>query len=246
MPAITSEQIRAELPEPFSPGWNRIPGLSVDGHRLVLDPAEYFFRYENPAWLLCDWQQVQAELLTTTETTVQTTEQRVLDFVRTHGHRTTDPVEVLRTAWQVYAHIFRTEHLTDPGLSWVTPTMLTALRECATLMALNRVELDGRISNVGPAWMIAAAAAVAFDFSDAEAEQLDELYHGLWFNEPRRIESVLAHAALGGRLAHGCQSRPNMSGGCVVPYGCDIDSFYRDLATFRTEWLTAVRSWRAA
>ncbi|MEV8153393.1 hypothetical protein AB0R11_12375, partial [Streptomyces fradiae] len=30
--------------------------------------------------------------------------------------------------------------------------------------------------------------------------------HGGWFNEPRRIESIKAHAALGGRLLHGCQS----------------------------------------
>lgn len=67
-----------------------------------------------------------------------------------------------------------------------------------------------------------AAAVVAFDFSDAEAEQLGELYHGLWFNEPRRTESVLAHAAFGGPLAHGSQSRPNMSGGAVVPYGLDV------------------------
>lgn len=244
MSAITSEQIHVKLP--FSSGWNRIPGLTVDGDTLVIDPAEYFFLFESPAWTLCDWQKVRDELLDTTETTVQATEQRVLDFVRAHGRHTDNPADVLRTAWQVYEHIFREEHLTDPGLAWVTPQMLTALRECATLMALNRVNLDGHISNVGPAWMIAAAAAVAFDFSDDEAEQLDELYHGLWFNEPRRIESVLAHAALGGRLVHGCQSRPNMSGGCVVPYGCDIDSFYRNLGTMRGEWLTKVLACRSA
>jgi hypothetical protein len=195
---------------------------------------------------VCSWKQVQSELLTSSETTDQAIEQRVLDFVHAHGHRTNDPAEILKTAWQVYAHIFREEHLTNPELSWVTPRMLTALRECATLMALNRVDLDGHVSNVGPAWMVAAAAAVAFDFSNDEAEQLDELYHGLWFNEPRRIESVLAHAALGGRLVHGCQSRPNMSGGCVVPYGCDIDGFRRELGTFRQEWLDAVLSYRAA
>jgi hypothetical protein len=44
-----------------------------------------------------------------------------------------------------------------------------------------------------------------------------EVYHSTWFNESRRIESVKAHAALGGRLVHGCQSVPNQSGGACVP-----------------------------
>jgi hypothetical protein len=108
-------------------------------------------------------------------------------------------------------------------------------------MALNRVELTGEISQVGPAWMIAAAAGVAFDFTAAESEQLDELYHGGFFNERRCAESVLAHAALGGRLVHGCQSSPNMSGGAVVQHGTNMTKFRQDLAEFREEWLAAVR-----
>lgn len=240
---ITDEQIRVELP--LSSGWNRIPGLEVDDGQVTIDPQQYFFRYENPTWILCDWDSVKEELLGTGETTEHALEQRVMDFVHRHGQRTDDPAAVLWTAWQVYEHIFREEHLDDPGLAWVTPKMLTMLKECATLMSLNRVDLNGRISNVGPAWMIAAAAAVAFGLSDAKAEELDELYHGLWFNEVRRIDSVLAHAALGGRLVHGCQSRPNMSGGCVVQYGCDVDAFYRDLGNFREEWLNTVLACRA-
>ncbi|MFC6880086.1 MULTISPECIES: hypothetical protein [Actinomadura] len=48
VPAAT---IRAELPEPFHPGWNEIDGVTVEGTRLTINPARYFFRYENPSWL---------------------------------------------------------------------------------------------------------------------------------------------------------------------------------------------------
>jgi outer membrane murein-binding lipoprotein Lpp len=61
----------------------------------------------------------------------------------------------------------------------------------------------------------------------------------------RRIESIKAHAALGGRLVHGCQSVPNQSGGAVVPYGASIDRFRQDLDAFRAEWLAAIRSCKA-
>lgn len=54
---------------------------------------------------------------------------------------------------------------------------------------------------------------------DATGAMLDEVYHSTWFNEYRRVESIKAHAALGGRLVHGCQSVPNQSGGACVPYG---------------------------
>jgi hypothetical protein len=69
------------------------------------------------------------------------------------------------------------------------------------------VESNGSISNVGPAWFFAVCAEKVFDLAAVDAERIDELYHGTFFNEARRMESVKAHAALGGRLVHGCQSR---------------------------------------
>jgi hypothetical protein len=74
----------------------------------------------------------------------------------------------------------------------------------------------------------------------AETQKLDELYHGTWFNEARRVESIKAHAALGGRLVHGCQSVPNQSGGVVAPYGCDIARFSRELAGLKHGWRTQI------
>ena len=238
----TSSLVSVDLPEAFHPGWSRIAGLTIDGNRLVLDPQEYFFRRaEGVSWVICDWDAVRRDLVhTVTGTTDTTIEQVTLDYVREHGRRTSDPAEVLATAYEVYGYLFRPELLADPGLADVPPRMLRALREGATLMSLNRVELTGEISQVGPAWMIAAAAGVAFDFTAGEVEQLDELYHGTWFNEARASESVLAHAALGGRIVHGCQSAPNMSGGCVVQHGTNMARFRSDLAEFRTEWLTRV------
>jgi hypothetical protein len=119
------------------------------------------------------------------------------------------------------------------------------LREAATLMALNKVELDGMISNVGPCWFFPAATSVVFDLHDTTGAMLDEVYHSTWFNESRRVESIKAHAALGGRLVHGCQSVPDQSGGACVPYGASITQFRKDLRTFRAEWLTAVRACRS-
>ena len=123
--------------------------------------------------------------------------------------------------------------------------MARSLREAATFMALNKVREDGTIANVGPCWFFPAATGVVFDLDDEKGGMLDEVYHGTWFNESRRIESVKAHAALGGRLVHGCQSVPNQSGGAVVPYGASIDRFRQDLEAFRGEWLAAVRSYGA-
>jgi hypothetical protein len=51
-------------------------------------------------------------------------------------------------------------------------------------------------------------------------------------------------AALGGRLVHGCQSGTeiNMAGGCVAPYGADIERFRSELGRFRETWIEAVRA----
>jgi hypothetical protein len=232
----TIDLVQATVPGSLSETWNRLDGVTVDGNTVTLDPERYFFRYGNPSWLVCDWDAVRSHLLDVTETPEMTLEQQVLDFVRQYGRTTTDPAEVLSVAWHVYAYLFRDDHLADPDLTDVNPLHLRILREVGTVMSLNRVELTGHISNVGPAWFFGDTARVVFDLTVEETMALDELYHGGFFNEARRVESIKAHAALGGRLVHGCQSAPNQSGGVVAPYGVDVTRFHADLATFKAEW----------
>lgn len=243
--AESTQIIRTEFPEAFHPGWNAIPGVSVDGRRLTIDTAKYFFRYTNPSWIICDWDQVARDLLGVQETSEQAIEQIALTYLREHGRATTDPAEVLLTAWRVYSYLFGAEHLADMRALNVNESHLRMLTEMGTVMALNRVEMSGEISNVGPAWMFPEACKVVYGLNDDDASLVDELYHGSWFNESRRIEKIKAHVALGGRLVHGCQSNaggPDMAGGCVAPYGADIDRFRRELLGFRDEWLQAVRA----
>jgi hypothetical protein len=242
----TVDIIRAALPEPLHQGWNRITGVTVTGKTITIDPSAYFFRYENPSWILCDWEGVKRDLLGVQESPDTALEQTVVDYIKTHGHSTSDPAEVLASAWEVYSYLFRQEHLSDPAIErmGVTARDLRILTEMGTVMALNRIEQSGDISNIGPAWMFGEAAKVVFDISTSEAERVDELYHGGWFNESRRLEQVKAHAALGGRLVHGCQSGTeiNMAGGCVAPYGTDIDRFRSELGRCRTDWIDQVRA----
>jgi hypothetical protein len=232
--------ISVELPEQFDSRWARLPGITIDGRTISIDPAAYFFRFNAASWLVCDWDTVRDQFLDTRETGEIALEQAALDFIRTHARSTSDAAEVLSIAWQVYSYLFREELLPVPGLDRIGSAELRMLREAATLMALNKVELDGTISNIGPCWFFPAATSVVFDLDDDAGAMLDEVYHATWFNESRRIESVRAHVALGGRLVHGCQSVPNQSGGACVPYGASIDQFRDDLAQFRQEWLTAV------
>jgi hypothetical protein len=110
-------------------------------------------------------------------------------------------------------------------------------------MSLNRVDQDGRARNVGPAWFLPNCTQKVFDLSDKEAEFIDELYHGTFFTEARRVDSVKVHTALGGRLVHGCQGSVNLSGGCVVGYGTSIQNFHDDLKSFRDEWVKEIQSW---
>ncbi|MEV6973265.1 hypothetical protein [Kitasatospora sp. NPDC093806] len=241
---IDTEVITVELPEAFDPRWNRLPGITVDDKRITLDPAEYFFRFETRSWLVTDWDTVQSELLHVTETEASAVEQIALDFIKTHGRSTADAGEVLAIAHQVYAYLFRDAHLATLGLPRVTTDHLRMLREAATFMALNKVELDGHISNVGPCWFFPSATGVVFDLSETEGRMLDEVYHGGWFNEHRRVEGILAHAALGGRLVHGCQSVPDQSGGVVAAYGTSMANFGRELAEFKKEWVEMVDSYR--
>jgi hypothetical protein len=246
MTTTVQDIIRAEMPEPLHSGWNRISGVTVAGNSLTIDPASYFFRYENPTWILCDWEGVKRDLLGVQESPDTALEQTVVDYIKAHGHSTSDPAEVLASAWEVYSYLFRQEHLSDPAIErmGVTARDLRILTEMGTVMALNRIEQSGDISNIGPAWMFGEAAKVVFDLSTSEAERVDELYHGGWFNESRRLEQVKAHAALGGRLVHGCQSGTeiNMAGGCVAPYGTDIDRFRQELGRCRTGWIDQVRA----
>lgn len=228
-----------ELPEAFTETWNRIDGITVTGHTISVNPGQYFFRYENPSWLLADWDLVRSELLDAAETSEQAIEQRALEFVQAHGKLTHDPAKVLKTAYEVAAYLFRDEYV-DVGNLDVTERELKALREATTIMALNRVEVDGHLSNVGPCWFFPVATSVVFDFTEDQGKKVDELYHGGWFNETRRRESVLAHAALGGRLVHGCQASADMMGGCVLAYGTDLDRFRTELGEMKTGWMDRV------
>jgi hypothetical protein len=236
--------ITVELPEAFDARWSRLPGIQVDGRHLTIDPAEYFFRFESNTWLVAGWELVTSHLLDVAETTESAVEQLALEFIKTHAESTSDAARVLSIAFEVYAYLFRDEHLNGLGLPQITTEHLRMLREAATLMALNKVELDGHISNVGPCWFFPAATSVVFDLDDETGGLLDEVYHGGWFNEHRRIESIKAHAALGGRLVHGCQSVPDQSGGVVAPYGASMTVFRDDLAAFKAGWIERVHVYR--
>lgn len=236
--------ISVDLPEALDLRWSRLPGIAVQERRVTINAADYFFRFDSASWLVCDWHAVRDGLLCVAETAEAALEQRALDFIRAHGRTTTNPAEVLTIAWEVYSYLFRDELLPVGGLERIGPAELRMLREAATLMALNKVERDGTISNVGPCWFFPAATSVVFDLDEATGGMLDEVYHSTWFNESRRVESIKAHAALGGRLVHGCQSVPDQSGGACLPYGAPVERFRTELRAFREEWLTAVYACR--
>ncbi|MEL3946531.1 hypothetical protein [Streptomyces sp. LNU-CPARS28] len=246
MTTIDTTAIMVELPEAFDARWSRLPGIQVDGRRITIDPAEYFFRFESSTWLVADWELVKSQLLDVDETTESAVEQLTLDFIKQHGQSTSDAARVMSIAYEVYVYLFRDEHLAGLGLPQITAEHLRMLREAATLMALNKVELDGHISNVGPCWFFPAATSVVFDLDEEMGSLLDEVYHGGWFNEHRRIESIKAHAALGGRLVHGCQSVPDQSGGVVAPYGASMATFREDLAAFKAGWIEQVYARRVS
>lgn len=227
----------------FDPRWNRVAGMSVEDDTVTIDPEAYFFRLESDTWTVIDWDKVATELLPVEETSESAIEQIALDYIARNSRTTHDPAEVLHIAWQVYSHLFREEHLTSQGIDGVTADHLRMLAEVSTFTALNKVEDDGHISVVGPTWFFADTAQVVYDLDEPTTELLDEVFHGAWFNEYRRIEGVKAHAALGGRLVHGCQSAPDRRGGVVAPYGTDMKRFRDELDTFRDTWLTTVRAY---
>lgn len=111
MTTIDTATITVELPDAFDPRWSRLPGIQVDGRRITIDPAEYFFRFESNTWLVADWELVKAQLLDVDETTESAVEQLALDFIKYHGESTSDAARVLATAYGVYSYLFREEHL---------------------------------------------------------------------------------------------------------------------------------------
>jgi hypothetical protein len=216
-----------EFPEPFHPGWGRVFGVAVAGAAVTIDPSQYFFRCENASWLVCDWAGVRDELVPACESGILTVEQLACDHVREHGTTIDDPAEVLRTAWDVNAWLYRF----DVGVCG------RMLREVGTLMALSRVETGGVISNVGPAWLLLDICSVVYGFGEVEVGLVEALYGAMWLDESRRVDAIKASAALGGRPLHACQSPAGMHGGSVVvPYGMDMAEFRRELGAFESDW----------
>lgn len=132
MTTIDTTAISVDLPEAFDPRWSRLPGITLHGKRITIDPAQYFFRFESHTWLVADWELVKSQLLPAEETTESAVEQMALDFVKAHGESTSDAARVLRTAYEVYAHLFRDEHLDGLGLPRFTADHLRMLRQAAT------------------------------------------------------------------------------------------------------------------
>lgn len=236
--------IVVELPEAFDLRWNRIPGVMVEGHRVTLDPQRYFFRFTDHSWFVIPWSQVERDMLGARETSDTSLEQIALQYIQENAIRTTDAATVLRIGWEVYRYVFREEHLSGLGIPGVGTEHLRMLRQAGTFMALNKVELTGKISNIGPAWFFNSTTRAVFDLTDAEGDLLDEIFHGGWFNEVRRLELVRAHTALGGRLVHGCQSVPDQAGGAVVPYGASMEVFRAELAAMKHSWIATVEACR--
>lgn len=236
--------ISVELPEAFDPGWNRIPGITVAGKFVTIDPQQYFFKLTDFSWLVIDWADVARDMLGAVETPEVSLEQIALDYIKVNARSTTDAAKVLAIGYEVYRYLFRAEHLADLGMPEVTEDHLRMLRQAGTFMALNKVEPTGDIANIGPTWFFNSTTRAVFDLSDSEGDMLDEVYHGGWFNETRRLELVRAHTALGGRLVHGCQSVPSQTGGAVVPYGASLERFASELAAMKGEWIASVEACR--
>jgi hypothetical protein len=51
---MTRCAITVELEEPLSPGWEKVPGVTLDRSRVTIDPDKYFHRYESPVWKITD------------------------------------------------------------------------------------------------------------------------------------------------------------------------------------------------
>lgn len=223
--------------------WSRVPGININNGQAIIDIDAYFFRYEDPQWKYIPWETVVSNWEKLDETTDSSLEQNCLSLVKEKSITTTDPTIVLENAEKAYEFLFDPKRIDLSGLPYVKDEHLKILKEASTLMALNRVDQDGRARNVGPAWFLPACSQKVYELTDKESEFIDELYHGTFFTEARRVDSVKAHTALGGRLVHGCQGQVNQSGGCVLSYGTSVEKFHLDLKSFRDEWMADIKSW---
>jgi len=222
----------------FHSGWGRIAGIELIGPAIRITPEQYFERYEDPSWNYVPWETVEANWSKLSETPERAIEQACLEFIREHAHQTSDPAVILENAEKVYSFVFNESILNEiQDLDHVTPNDLRVLRESSILCALNKVNLSGRITNIGPAWYFAQCARTVFGLSSADEKRVDELFHGGFFNGLRLREQTRAHVALGGKLVHGCQSSGNGSGGCVVSYGTDTAVMQSELLNLRPRFL---------
>lgn len=218
----------------FHPGWNKISGLSVVDGQLTIDPMRYFVRCEDPSWTYVPWELVRTCWSEIKETSEQALEQSALQFIAKHKHVTRDPLVVLTNAEAVYSYVFDRERLAMyDDLRDVSTADLRILRESSILCALNKVDLTGRITVIGPAWYFAQCARTVFELDQIDESRVDELFHGNFFNAARLRDQVRAHVALGGKLVHGCQGTGNGAGGCVVGYGTDVQRMQSELVALR-------------
>lgn len=240
IPNTASAGIIKFLPEsPFHEGWNKIRGISVENGNLTINMNEYFERLENPLWTFVPWNKVADvwDVLIESESTAL--EQICLTFISQNAEITTDPTVILSNAEKVYSFLFDENRIKEhEDLQSVTPKALRVLRESSILCALNKVDASGHICNIGSAWYFAQCSELVYSLTTSEAAQVDELFHGGFFNGSRLRDQVRAHVALAGKLVHGCQGSGHGSGGCVVSYGTDVDKMQSELLALRSHFLS--------
>jgi hypothetical protein len=223
---------------PFHEGWNKVNGLSTLNGNLAINTEQYFERLEDPSWTFVPWDKVMEAWDSLEESNTSALEQTCLNFISQNSEVTFDPAVALGNAERVYSFLFNEERIRKhEDLHRVTPEMLRVLRESSILCALNKVNASGHICNIGPAWYFAQCSELVYSLSASEASQVDELFHGEFFNGPRLRDQVRAHVALGGKLVHGCHGSGHGSGGCVVSYGTDINQMQNELLALRPHFL---------
>lgn len=228
---------------PFHNGWNKIHGLSVRDENLTINLGEYFERLEDPTWTYVPWEKVQNAWDILVESPEIALEQACLTYILQNSEITSDPNVVLSNAENVYSYLFDETRIKEhEDLQSVTPKALRVLRESSILCALNKVDAAGHICNIGPAWYFAQCSELVYSLTSAEASEVDELFHGGFFNGPRLRDQVRAHVALAGKLVHGCQGSGHGSGGCVANYGVNIDQMQRELLELRPHFLSLFSS----
>jgi len=228
---------------PFYDGWNKIQGLTVRDGNLIINMGEYFERLEDPTWTYVPWGKVQKAWDILVESPEIALEQACLTYISQNSEITTDPNVVLSNAENVYSYLFNEDRIKEhEDLQSVTPKALRVLRESSILCALNKVDTTGHICNIGPAWYFAQCSELVYSLTSAEASEVDELFHGGFFNGPRLRDQVRAHVALAGKLVHGCQGSGYGSGGCVANYGTNIDQMQCELLELRPHFLSLLSS----